>query len=218
MTRALLLLIAGLLSACQAGEPAPSPEAAGAPADGGITAEYVAALPAGQSRPAVQQLANEAIAAVTEACNEDADIDWDACVSTRMLVAFDRYGFLASHCRDKPDHKSLRDCVQFGRSGVDWVLALGENPDADFDWSNPEQSHMQALTRLNDTLTRRCAGKREEPGNSCFTGVSAELLRLGEVVAERCAARATLDERGACIMDAHDAGMYRAALRVLASW
>jgi len=31
-------------------------------------------------------------------------------------------------------------------------------------------------------------------------------------VATNCAARQTLEERGACIVDAHDAAMYRAAL------
>ena len=213
MIRILFLLTAILLSACQADAPVSSPQTASAA--GGITPEYVASLPADQSRPAVQQLANEVVAAETEACSDNPDIDWDACVSTQMLVAFDRYGFLVSHCRDKPDHKSLRDCVQFGRSGVDWVLALGGNPDVHFDWSNPEQSHDRALRQLNDRLTEQCAGQPEEPGNSCFTSLSAKLLRLNDAVAQNCAARPTLEERGACIVDAHDTAMYQAALAVL---
>lgn len=212
MTRALLLLLtAGLLSACQSGETAP---AAGQPGNG-ITPEYVASLPAGQSRPLVHQLANEVVAAETEGCNDHPEIDWNACVSTRMLIAFDRYGFLASHCRDKPDHQALRDCVAFGRSGVDWVLAVGGNPDRDFDWSNPEHAHDVALTKLNDVLTERCEGEPEEPGNSCFTSHSVALLRLSDAVAQDCATRSTLEERGACIIDAHDTVMYQAALKVL---
>ena len=209
--RTLLLLTASFLSACQADNPAPSHETA----SGGVTPEYVASLPAGQSRSTVQQLANEVVAAETEACNDNPNIDWDACVSTQMLVAFDRYGFLASHCRDKPDHQSLRECVQFGRSGIDWVLALGGNPDVDFDWSNPRQSHDDALRQLNDMLTEHCEGQPEEQGNSCFTSLSAKLLRLKDAVAQHCAARPTLEERGACIIDAHDTAMYQAALTVL---
>ena len=212
MTRALLLLpTISLLSACQSGEPAPAAEKA----SNGITPEHVASLPAEQSRPLVHQLANQVVAAETEGCNDHPEIDWNACVSTRMLIAFDRYGFLASHCRDKPDHQALRDCVAFGRAGIDWVLAVGGNPDHDFDWSSPERSHDLALKKLNDELTRRCEGKPEEPGSSCFTGLSAELLGLSDAVAAGCAARATLELRGACIIDAHDAAMYRAALRVL---
>jgi hypothetical protein len=211
MIRALLILIASLLAACQADEAVPSHETA----SGGITPEYVASLPAEQSRPVVQQLANEVVAAETEACNDNPNIDWDACVSTQMLIAFDRYGFLATHCRDKPDHKSLRDCVQFGRSGVDWVLAQDGNPDIDFDWSNPEQSHGRALRQLNEMLTGQCAGKPEEPDNSCFTSLSAKLLRLSDVVAQHCAARPTLEQRGGCIIDAHDTAMYQAALTML---
>jgi hypothetical protein len=133
-----------------------------------------------------------------------------------MLVAFDRYGFLASHCKDQPGLKAVRACVQFGRSGVDWLLALGGNPDTEFDWSKPEQSHDAALRNLNDALTERCKSRPEEPGNSCFTQLSAELLGLSGEVAARCAARDKLEERGACIIDAHDTAMYGAALDVLA--
>ncbi len=213
MTRALPLLLPAILlvAACQSGGAAP-PSAAAA---SGITPEYVAALPPEQSRSVVNRLASEVVAAETEACNEAPDVDWSACVSTRMLVAFDRYGFLASHCRETPDYKALRECVEFGRAGVDWLLALGGNPDTDFDWSKPQQSHDSALKNLNDTLTERCAGKAEEPGNSCFTGSSAKLLGLSEAVAERCAARPSLEERGACVIDAHNAARYQAALAVL---
>lgn len=217
--RALLFLpIVSLLTACYwpddqlPGEAAPSESAI---SDNPITPEYVASLPPGQSRPPVNQLSNEVVQAETEVCNGNPDVDWEACVSARMLKAFDRYGFLASHCRGQPDLKAVRNCVQFGRSGVDWLLAIGGNPDTDFDWSTPEQSHAQALKRLNDTLTERCEGKPEQPGNSCFTSLSAELLGLGDAVATRCAARQMLEERGACIVDAHDAAMYRAALAIL---
>jgi hypothetical protein len=219
MIRALLLLTASLLSACQADDAVPSNETAGGITpeySGGITPEYVASLPAGQSRPIVQQLANQVVAAEMAACNDNPNVDWDACVSTQMLIAFDRYGFLANHCRDKPDHRSLRDCVQFGRSGVDWLLAQGGNPDVDFDWSNPEESHDRALRQLNQELTGNCVGKPEEQGNSCFTSLSARLLRLSDMVAQHCAARQTLEQRGACIIDAHDTAMYQAALAVLA--
>jgi hypothetical protein len=41
------------------------------------------------------------------------------------------------------------------------------------------------------------------------------VLDLGEAVASNCAGRQTLEERGACIVDAHDAAMYRAALTIL---
>lgn len=207
-----LALLLAALGACQ-------PRAADSPAVAAsslsVTPEHVASLPPEQSRPIVHRLANEVVAAETEACNDNPDVDWDACVSTRMLVAFDRYGFLAAHCRDKPDHKALRACVEFGRAGVDWVLALGGNPDTDFDWSNPQRSHDLALKKLNDTLTERCTGKPEEPGESCFTSLSAQLLGLGAVVADRCAARPTLELRGACIIDVHDAAMYQAALTAL---
>ena len=208
--RALLLCV--LLAACQSGKTVPPP----ATAESGITPEYIASLPTGQSRPAVSQLANEVVASETERCNDNPDIDWSACVSTRMLVAFDRYGFLGSHCRDRPDYKALRDCVAFGRSGVDWVLATGGNPDTDFDWSQPRQSHDTALKNLNDHLTARCEGKAEQPGDSCFTRLSAQLLGLSDMVARYCAARQELEERGACIVDAHDAAMYQAALAILA--
>jgi hypothetical protein len=41
------------------------------------------------------------------------------------------------------------------------------------------------------------------------------VLDLSDVVVKNCAARNTLEERGACIVDAHDTAMYRAALEVL---
>ena len=180
-----------------------------------ITPEHVAALPAGQSRPVVNQLSNDVVAAETAPCSGNPDVDWEGCVSARMLKAFDRYGFLASHCRDQPDLKAVRTCVQYGRSGTDWLLAIGGNPDTDFDWSQPEKSHEAALKKLNDVLTERCNGKPEQPGNSCFTNESARALGLGDVVATNCAVRNTLEERGACIVDAHDTAMYRAALAIL---
>jgi hypothetical protein len=92
---------------------------------------------------------------------------------------------------------------------------MGGNPDTDFDWSQPEKSHEAALKTLNDVLTERCQGKPEQAGNSCFTSESAHALDLGEVVASNCAARQTLEERGACIIDAHDTAMYRTALDIL---
>jgi hypothetical protein len=187
-----------------------------ASSDSSITPEYVASLPPGQSRPPVNQLSNEVVQAETGACNGNPDVDWEACVSARMLKAFDRYGFLSSHCRGQPDLKAVRNCVQYGRSGVDWLLAIGGNPDTDFDWSQPKQSHERALKQLNDTLTERCKGQPEEPGDSCFTRLSAQLLGLSETVATRCATRPELEQRGACIVDAHDAAMYRSALAVLA--
>jgi hypothetical protein len=183
--------------------------------DNPITPEYVASLPPEESRPAVNRLANEVVAAETGVCQETPNVDWEACVSARMMAAFDRYGFLASHCRTQTDLKAVRDCVLFGRSGVDWLLAVGGNPDTDFDWSKPEQSNQQALKKLNDVLTERCAGKPEQAGDSCFTRLSAEGLGLSDAVVASCAARATLEQRGACIVDAHDAAMYRAALATL---
>src|SRR5687767_7461206 len=186
-----------------------------ATSDHPITPEHVASLPPGQSRPVVNQLSNEVVAAETEPCSGNPDVDWEGCVSARMLKAFDRYGFLSSHCRGQPDLKAVRTCVQFGRAGIDWLLAIGGNPDTDFDWSTPEKSHEAALKKLNDVLTERCDGKPELSGDSCFTSESAHVLGLGEVVATNCAARQTLEERGACIVDAHDAAMYRAALVVL---
>ncbi len=213
---AVLLLIG--LGACQVFDTAETASTEAAPVDTaepGITPEYVASLPAGQSRAPVNQLSNEVVAAETEACSGNPDVDWEACVSARMLKAFDRYGFLSSHCRGQPDLKAVRTCVQFGRSGIDWLLAIGGNPDTDFDWSQPEKSHEAALKKLNDVLTERCDGKPEEPGNSCFTSESARVLGLGEVVATNCAARQTLEERGACIVDAHDTAMYRDALAIL---
>jgi len=183
--------------------------------DSAITPEDVASLPPTESRPAVNRLANEVVAAETGVCQENPDVDWEACVSARMLAGFDRYGFLASHCRMQADLETVRDCVLFGRSGIDWLLAIGGNPDTDFDWSKPEQSNQQALTKLNDVLTERCAGKPEQAGDSCFTRLSAEVLGLGDVVDARCAARIALAQRGACIVDAHDAAMYQVALATL---
>ncbi|HET6621762.1 MAG TPA: hypothetical protein VFG64_17630 [Dongiaceae bacterium] len=180
--------------------------------DSDTTPEYVASLPPGQSRPMVNRLSNDVVAAENAACKARPDLDWRACMSSRMVLDFDRYGFLANHCRGKPDYKSLRDCALFGRPGVDWILATGGNPDTDFDWSKPEQSHAAALKRLNDVLTKSCEGLPEEAGNSCFTSESAKRLGLSETVATHCATRATLEQRGACIIDAHDAAMYQAAL------
>lgn len=207
-------LLAGMVAACQPSEPAaPAAASTPAPAETTITPEHVASLSAGESRQAVNQLSNQVVAAETEPCNGNPE--WNACVSGRMLVAFDRYGFLAVHCRDRTEYKALRDCVQFGRAGVDWVLAAGGDPDSDFDWSQPEQAHNRALGALNDALTKRCEGKPEESGNSCFTSLSAQLLGLSDLVAARCGARRKLEERGACIVDAHDAAMYGAALSAL---
>jgi len=180
--------------------------------DPSTTPEYVASLPPDQSRPAVNRLANEVVAAEDAACKARQDVDWVACMSSRMVINFDRYGFLANHCRDRPDYKSLRDCALFGRAGVDWLLAMDASPDTDFDWSKPQQSHDAALKKLNDVLTKACESKPEQPGNSCFTSESARRLGLSDTVAARCAARAKLEERGACIVDAHDAAMYQAAL------
>ena len=209
----LLLLIVGLISACQPGAATPFPETAAA--EPRITPEYVASLPPGQSRAPVSDLANQVDAAETEACSAVAEPDWSACLSGQMLVAFDRYGFLANHCHDQPGDQALRDCVEFGRAGVDWVLALGGNPDKDFDWSQPKQAQEDAIKKLNDAMTERCEGKLEEPGNSCFTTLSAQLLGLSAAVASSCAVRPELEQRGACIIDAHDAVMYQAALTAL---
>jgi hypothetical protein len=216
--RVIALAMLAVLSACYwPADQLPGEAATSQPAtsDHPITPEYVASLPPGQSRPPVNQLSNEVVAAETAPCSGNPDVDWEACVSARMLKAFDRFGFLSNHCRGQPDLKAVRSCVQFGRSGIDWLLAIDGNPDTDFDWSNPEKSHEAALKKLNDTLTERCKGKPEQPGNSCFTSLSAELLGLSDTVAARCAARQTLEVRGACIVDAHDAAMYRAALAVL---
>ena len=218
--RVVALAALAMLSACYwpddqlPGEMAMSTPAPAA-GDHPITPEYVASLPPGQSRLPVNQLSNEVVQAETQLCNDTPGVDWEACVSARMMKAFDRYGFLANHCRNQPDLKAVRTCVQYGRSGVDWLLAMDGNPDTDFDWSTPEQSHKRALGKLNDVLTERCKGQAEQPGNSCFTRLSAELLDLGNTVAASCAARSTLEERGACIVDAHDAAMYRDALAIL---
>ena len=162
-----LFLVFAAIAACQSPGSSPAPKAV----ETGVTPEYVASLPAEQSRSEINRLANEVVAAETEACNENPD--WEACVSAHMLAGFDRYGFLASHCRERESLKSLRNCVQFGRAGIDWLLATGGNPDVDFDWSKPEDSHDRALTKLNDALTERCKGKPEQPGNSCFSSLSA---------------------------------------------
>ena len=137
--RAISLAMLAVLTACGywpddqlPGEAATSKAATG---DHPVTPEHVASLPAGQSRPVVNQLSNEVVAAETAPCSGNPDIDWEGCVSARMLKAFDRYGFLASHCRGQPDLKAVRNCVQFGRSGIDRLLAIGGAPDTDFDWS-----------------------------------------------------------------------------------
>lgn len=213
------LLLAVVVSACQfPDEPVPQQSSRPVDTTSPITPEYVAGLPPEQSRPAVNRLANQVVKAELAVCQQNSDVDWDACVNSRMLVGFDRYGFLANHCRDRiADNQALRDCVLFGRAGVDWLLAIGKNPDTDFDWSQPEKAHDAALEALNDTLTKQCEGKPENPGNSCFTRESAKALGLGNAVAFKCAERQTLEHRGACIVDAHDAAMYQAALAVLRS-
>ncbi len=203
-----LILICVAVVACQSNRSVPPPEVAGA----GVTPEYVASLPPEQSGPAVNGLANELIAVHSSQCDSQLDLDWEACMNARMLASFDRYGFLAQHCGDQPDDKAFRDCVLFGRAAVDWLLAAGANPDTDFDWSKPEQSRDRALKELNRVLTDTCAGKPEEPGNSCMTTESARLLNLSDTVAAQCSARKELAERGTCIVDAHDAAMYQAAL------
>lgn len=210
LARLAAIAVAAVVAGCQHTTETSTPKTASI--DSGITPEYVASLPPEQSRPVVTQLANDVVAAENAACKTRADLDWKACMSSRMVIDFDRYGFLANHCRDKPDYKSLRDCALFGRSGVDWILAAGSNPDTDFDWSKPQQSHDAALKRLNDVLTKSCEDKPEEPGNSCFTSESAKRLGLSGAVAAHCAGRRTLEQRGACIIDTHDAAMYRAAL------
>ena len=217
--RVIALAMLAVLSGCGywPDDQLPGEAATASPAssDHAITPEHVASLPPGQSRPVVNQLSNEVVAAETAPCSGNPDVDWEGCVSARMLKAFDRYGFLTSHCRSQPDLKAVRTCVQYGRSGIDWLLAIGGNPDTDFDWSNPEKSHEAALKKLNDVLTERCDGKPEQAGNSCFTSESARVLDLSEVVATNCAARQTLEERGACVVDAHDTAMYRDALAIL---
>src|SRR5262245_59760088 len=98
-----------MLSACYwpddqlPGEPAVSKAAV---SDHPITPEHVASLPPAESRPAGNRLANDVVAAETSVCQENPDVDWEACVSTRMMAAFDRYGFLANHCRTQPDLKA----------------------------------------------------------------------------------------------------------------
>lgn len=209
MMRLALLLLLGLV-ACQPNRT----ETTSADADPAITPEYVAALPPEQSRSAVSGLANELIAAHSSECGADPDIDWDGCMNLRMLQSFDHYGFLAQHCGNQPDNKAFRACVFSGRSAVDWTLALGGNPDTDLDWSKPEEANQAALKKLNAVLTKACAGRAEQPGESCFTRESAKRLGLSDTVAAHCSARAEIEQRGACIIDAHDAAMYQAALRV----
>lgn len=204
-------ILASVLAACQPNGVA-SPQRA-APVAHVVSPEYIASLPPEQSRQRVNQLANEVVAEETASCQGSPD--FEACVSARMLAGFDRYGFLASHCRERESLKSLRDCVQFGRAGIDWLLAMGGNPDTDFDWSTPEHSQEGALGKLNDMLTELCKGKPEQPGNSCFTTESAQRLGLSATVATNCAARAQLEQRGACIIDAHNAAMYGAAMGAL---
>ena len=130
--RAIALAMLAVLSACGywpdeqfPGEAATSKAATG---EHPITPEHVASLPgraiAAGGQPAVQRV----VAAETAPCSGNPDVDWEACVSARMLKAFDRYGFLTGHCRSQPDLKAARSCVQFGRSGIDWLLAIGGNP------------------------------------------------------------------------------------------
>ncbi len=207
--RGLLPLLAIIVIAgCQSNGSVAPPETA----EEGGTPESVAALPPELSRPAVNQLANEVVAADNAACSEDPGIDWNACMNLRILKHYDRYGFLAQHCRMHTDSESFRACVLSGRTGIDWVLAVGGNPDTDFDWSNPNASGEAALKKLNQVITDRCAGKPEAPGDSCMTRESAKLLGLSATVATLCSARKEIEQRGACIVDAHDAAMYHAAL------
>lgn len=197
-----------IVAACQPNGSVAPPEVA----EPGATPESIAALPPEQSRPAVNRLANEVVAADNALCNQDPDVDWNACMNRRILTHYDRYGFLGQHCRMHTDSESFRNCILSGRTGIDWVLAVGGNPDTDFDWSNPEASGAAALKKLNQVITDRCAGKPEVPGDSCMTRESAKLLGLSESVATRCSVRRESEQRGACIVDAHDAAMYHAAL------
>lgn len=206
MRSASLLLF--VLAACQTDRA----ETAFADAGPVVTPEYIASLPPGQSRPAVSRLTDEVIAVHSSKCGANPDIDWDACMNRRLLQSFDRYGFLAQHCRDQPDNKAFRSCIFAGRSAVDWTLAVGGNPDTDLDWSTPEQANQAAIKKLNAVLTDTCAGEAERPGDSCFTRESAKRLGLTDAVAVHCSARAEIEQRGACIIDAHDAAMYQAAL------
>lgn len=202
------LLAMVIVAACQSNSSVAPPQ----PAEAGITPESVAALPPELSRPAVNRLANEVVAADNAACNEGPDVDWSSCMNVRILQHYDRYGFLAQHCQIHTDGDNFRACVLSGRTGIDWVLAVGGNPDTDFDWSNPYASGEAALKKLNQVITDRCAGKLEVPGDSCMTRESAKLLGLSERVATLCSARKEMEQRGACIIDAHDAAMYQAAL------
>lgn len=208
-------LVAGLLvvlAACQ-----PAAQTAKAVARTTVTPEYVASLPSDQSRPAVDRLANEVVATQSAACGPTHDAEWEACMNVKLLQSFDRYGFLIRHCTPAVSVKALRACVLEGSLGVDWLLAAGASPDTDFDWSQPAASRGAALKRLNDVLTERCKGKPEQVGASCFSVESAKSLDLSQAVAAQCAAKPTLEERGRCIVDAHDAGMYGAALTALAN-
>ncbi len=205
----ILALLAAV--ACQSNRSVPPPKVAGV----GITPEYVASLPPDRSRPAVEELASELMAAHRRQCDADPEVNWAGCMNYQLLVSLDRYGFLGQHCRDQPDSKSFRQCVFFGRSGVEWLLAIDADPDMDFDWSKPEASHDLALKRLNDVLTERCAGKPEAQRDSCMTTESAKLLGLSDTVGALCSARKEPDQRGACIIDAYDAAMYQAAFAAL---
>jgi hypothetical protein len=197
-----------IVAACQSNSSVVATEAA----KDAVTPESVAALPPELSRPAVNRLANEVIATHSSECGADPEMDWGLCMNLRMLQGFDRYGFLAQHCRSQTDSKGFRDCVLLGRSTVDWVLAIDGNPDTDLDWSKPEQAHDLALKKLNGVLTETCAGKPEVPGDSCMTRESAKRLGLSDTVATLCSARKESEQRGACIIDAHDAAMYQVAL------
>ena len=207
----IVTFIVVMLVACQPAERVSQPAARST-----VTPEYIASLPPDQSRPAVDQLANEVVAAQSTSCGPTHDAEWEACMNVRLLQSFDRYGFLIRHCTPAASVKMLRDCVLNGSLGVDWLLAAGASPDTDFDWSQPAVARDAALKRLNDVLTERCKGKPEETGNSCFSAESARSLGLSQSVSTQCAVKPTLEARGRCIVDAHDAAMYSAALAAIA--
>jgi hypothetical protein len=209
--RSLATFMMAMLAACQPAERVSQPAARNT-----VTPEYVASLPPDQSRPVVDQLANEVVAAQSTSCGATHDAEWEACMNLRLLQSFDRYGFLIRHCTPAASVKMLRDCVLNGSLGVDWLLAAGASPDTDFDWSRPAVARDAALNRLNDVLTERCKGRPEQAGNSCFSAESAKSLGLSQAVSTQCAVKPTLEARGRCIVDAHDAAMYGAALAAIA--
>lgn len=207
----LISVVLGALAACQ-----PAGRVSVPVARTTVTPEYVSSLSADQSRPAVDRLANEVVAAQSAACGPTHDATWEACMNVKLLQSFDRYGFLIRHCTPAVSVKALRECILQGSLGVDWLLAAGASPDTDFDWSQPAASRDAALKHLNDVLTERCTGKPEQVGNSCFSAESARSLGLSPIVAGQCAAKPTLEDRGRCIVDAHDAAMYGAAFLAMA--